>query len=159
MQCVPPQKGLESSSQIKFFFSGWQAAHRIGIVGFPNGRPSTERSRKFFSNKVFLLGVAGSTQNRHSRLPKWASLHSQIKFFFLGWQAAHRIGIVGVPMRVPPSRHSSARPSAPPPQKGLESSSQIKFFFLGWQAAHRIGIVGFPNGRPSTERSRKFFSK
>ena len=75
---VPPQKGLESSSQIKFFFLGWQAAHRIGIVGFPNARPSTERSRKFFSNKVFLLGVAGSTQNRHSRLPKCASLHRNV---------------------------------------------------------------------------------
>ena len=163
---VPPQKGLESSSQIKFFFLGWQAAHRIGIVGVPmrvppsrhssgasqcasstersrkffskrffffgnqaasrnslesssgsrqqaldiaaripmglpstersrkffwkqaastrhssahpNRRPSTERSRKFFSNKVFLLGVACSTQNRHSRLPKWASLHRKV---------------------------------------------------------------------------------
>ena len=29
-------------------------------------------------------------------------------------------------MRVPPSRHGSARPSAPPPQKGLESSSGIR---------------------------------
>ena len=29
---VPPQKGLESSSQTKFFFLGWQAARSIGIV-------------------------------------------------------------------------------------------------------------------------------
>ena len=64
---------------------------------------------------------------------------SQIKFFFLGWQAAHRIGIVGVPMRVPPSRHSSARPSAPPPQKGLESSSQKDFSSSGIR--QQAGIV------------------
>ena len=202
---VPPQKGLESSSQIKFFFLGWQAAHSIGIVGVPVplillphavrelARPSkhtarscpfntsvpvrlppqkglesssgsrqqalgiavripvrlpstetsrkfssrkqaapirhrrrpnvptstTERSRKFFSNKVFLLGVAGSTQNRHSRHPCPFN--------------------TSVPVRLPP-------------QKGLESSS-------GSRQQALIIAVRIPVRLPSTETSRKFISK
>ena len=139
---VPPQKGLESSSQIKFHFLGWQAAHRIGIVGIPMRVPPQK-------------GLESS---------------SQIKFFFLGWQATHRIGIVGIPVPLillphavrelaRPSKHK-ARPcpfntSVPvrlPPQKGLESSSGSRQQALGI-------AVRVPVRLPSSEWSRKFFSK
>ena len=151
---VPPQKGLESSSGRKFFFFGKQAASSRHCRR-PNARPSTERSRKFFSNKVFLLGVAGSTQNRHSSArpnahpstersrkffsnkvfffgkqaasSRHSSAHLLKKVFLLLWTTQHAEGIVGVPMRVPP-------------QKGLESSSQTKFSSSG-NRQQAVGIA------------------
>ena len=182
---LPPQKGLESSSG-----SRQQA---LGIaVRIPVRLPSTETSRKFssrkqaarrrhrrrlnarkfFSNKVFLLGVAGSTQNRHSRHP--CPFNTSVPMRVtpqkgLESSSGSRQQTLGIAVLIPvrlPSTETSRKfiskkvfhlrgsrqhaegivgvPMRVPRQKGLESSSQIKFFFLGWQAAHSIGIVGIP---------------
>ena len=81
---VPPQKDLESSSGKQAAGSRHSSAPpstpTIHLCEARRRHPSTERSRKFFSNKVFLLGVAGSTQYRHSYffLTLSESWHAQV---------------------------------------------------------------------------------
>ena len=162
---LPPQKGLESSSG-----SRQQA---LGIaVRIPVRLPSTETSRKFssrkqaarrrhhrrlnarkfFSNKVFLLGVAGSTQNRHSRHPCPFNTSVPVRLppqKGLESSSGSRQQALGIAVRIPVRLPST--------ETSREFISKKSFSSSRKQAARRRHRRR-PNARPSTERSRKFFS-
>ena len=130
----PPQKGLESSSQIKFFFLGWQAAHRIPIVGIPVplillphavrelARPSKHTAHPYPFNTSVPV-----------RLPPQKGLESS---------SGSRQQALGIAVRIPVR---------------LPSTETSRKFSSRKQAARRRHRRRL-NARPSTERSRKFFS-
>ena len=131
---VPPQKGLESSSQIKFFFLGWQAAHSIGIVGvpvplilLPHAVRELERPSKHTARSCpFNISVP-------VRLPPQKGLESS---------SGSRQQALGIAVRIPVR---------------LPSTETSRKFSSRKQAAGRRHRRR-PNAPPSTERSIKFFS-